>query len=116
MNILYVWWLFLFCAHGHVILRSNIMPSIKYNVKLVTAAYSIIPAEFEYHLYSVLGHLLLVIMRNLCEILCKLYRTSFLVFQMSLQETWVKVANMGGAFSILCKCTRVLLKAFCLSL
>lgn len=63
------------------------MPSIKYNVKLVTAAYYIIPAGFEYLLYSVLGHFLLVIMRNLCEILHTLYRTSFLVFQLSLQET-----------------------------
>lgn len=50
-----------FCAPWHVILKINIVPSIKYDIKLVAVAYNILPAGFEHKLYSILGHLFLVI-------------------------------------------------------
>lgn len=47
------------------------MPSIKYNIKLVAAAYNIIPAGFEHYSCGVQGHLSFVILKYLCEILYK---------------------------------------------
>lgn len=81
------------CAHWHVILRGNIAPSIKYNTKLVAAAYNIILAGFEHNVFSILGHLSLVIRKYLCEILLKIVQNFFHYVPDQHARNLVKVAK-----------------------
>lgn len=53
------------------------MPSIKYNLKLVSADYNIIPPGFRHLLYIIFGCFHLVIMQHWCEFLFKLAQNSF---------------------------------------
>lgn len=82
-----------FCAQWHVILKIDSVPSVKNNIKLVAVAYNVLPAGFEHKLYSILGHLSLVIMEYLCEILLKIVQNFFHCVPDRRARNLVKVAK-----------------------